>query len=73
MANDSPVDIAQISFYLAKPKQTFATVLAADKDPTAPKSARQFDFKVDGVQCKFYYFETVAKRQNPPWLDFVND
>lgn len=73
MANEGPVDIAQISFYLAKPKRTFATILAIDKDITALKSARKFDFKVDGVPCRFYYFETAAKKQNPHWLDFVND
>lgn len=73
MAEDDPVEIAQISFYLAKPKQTFATVLSVDKDVHLRKASRQHDFGVEGAQCRFHYFETASKRSNPPWLDFVND
>lgn len=73
MADDEVAEIAQISFYLAKPKQTFATVLSAEKDVTARDAARQFDFDIDGVHCRFHYFETRSKKSNPPWLDFMND
>ncbi|MBB4237018.1 DUF6119 family protein [Rhizobium esperanzae] len=73
MAEEDPVDIAQISFYLAKPQHTFETVLSAEKDVAAHKAAQQFNFDVEGVACRFYYFETVSKRSNPPWLEFLND
>jgi uncharacterized protein (TIGR04141 family) len=73
MAEDDPVDIAQISFYLAKPEQTFATVLSGDKDVGTRDAANQFDFQVEGVPCRFHYFETTSKKSNPPWLEFVND
>jgi uncharacterized protein (TIGR04141 family) len=72
MAGDDSVDIAQISFYLAKPNQTFATVLSSDKEG-AREAAKQFDFQVEGAPCRFYYFQTNSKKSNPPWLDFVND
>ncbi|NEK33356.1 DUF6119 family protein [Rhizobium leguminosarum] len=73
MAEDDPVDIAQISFYLAKPQQTFTTVLSSDKNLETRKAAKQFDFDVEGAACRFYYFETASTKSNPPWLDFVND
>ncbi|MEY9741225.1 uncharacterized protein (TIGR04141 family) [Bradyrhizobium japonicum] len=73
MAEDDSAEIAQISFYLAKPNQTFVTVLSNDKDVGTRKAAKHFDFDVDGAHCRFYYFETLSKKSNPPWLDFVND
>ncbi len=73
MSEDDPIEIAQISFYLAKPGQTFATVLSAEKDVGDRKAAKQFEFEVEGAACRLHYFETASKRSNPPWLDFVND
>jgi uncharacterized protein (TIGR04141 family) len=73
MAEENPVDISQISFYLAKPKYNFDTVLSQDKDVGARRRAKQFDFDVEGVACRFYYFETASTRSNPPWLEFLKD
>ena len=73
MAEVVPADIAQISFYLAKPSQTFDTILSTDKAVRNRKAAKQYDFDVEGVPCRFHYFETSAKKSNPPWLDFLND
>lgn len=66
-------DIAQISFYLAKEDATFDSVI----DPEAGLGARQalvfHEFEVEGVACRFIYFETLTTKTNPPWLDFVNE
>jgi uncharacterized protein (TIGR04141 family) len=58
---------------LAKPKQTFDTVLSDEKDVGSRHAAVQHDFEVDGVPCRFLYFETKSTKSNPPWLDFIND
>lgn len=71
MAEEKPVQIAQISFFLAKPGRTFETVLNADK--TTQQATTLFDFEFEGAMFRFLYFETVSRKSNPPWLDFVND
>lgn len=73
MADDNPVDISQISFYLAKPAQTFESVLSTDKNIVVRKAAKQFDFEVEGAPCRFHYFESFSRKTNPSWLDFIND
>ncbi|WP_316181351.1 MULTISPECIES: DUF6119 family protein [unclassified Bradyrhizobium] len=71
MAEDKPVQIAQISFFMAKPGRTFETVLNVDK--TTQRATTQFDFEFEGEMFRFLYFETVSRKSNPPWLEFVND
>lgn len=66
-------DIAQISFFLAKDNVTFETVLDSEAERGGKKSFYIHDFEVDEATCRFIYFETVAAKTNPPWLDFVND
>lgn len=73
MVEADPVEIAQISFYLAKATQTFATVFTREKDVGSHKGAKHFNFEVEGAPCCFHYFETTSKKSNPPWLEFMND
>ena len=65
-------EIAQIAFYLAKPTITFNTVIDKDAELNKRFAYRQHDFKADGIDCRFIYFETKNSKTNPSWLDFVN-
>lgn len=66
-------DIAQITFILAKEMVSMASVLDDDSELINKKGMRTHDFEVEDASCRFIYFETLSKRENPPWLDFVND
>lgn len=66
-------ELAQISFYLAKPDQTFDTVIDPEAVITAQVAYQAHDFEVGLAACRFLYFEHVSKKSNPPWLDFANE
>jgi uncharacterized protein (TIGR04141 family) len=70
---DEAAEIAQITFFLAKEDTTFATIFDAGKNILNRADALQHNFKVDDAKCRFVYFETIASRANPPWLDFINE
>jgi uncharacterized protein (TIGR04141 family) len=69
---DEITEIAQISFYLAKPNVDFEAVVDWNTGLTQRGGFRQHDFKVGDVACRLLYFETTNHKANPPWLDFVN-
>jgi len=66
-------DIAQISFYLAKEKRVFETVIDPEAGLDKRRAFRTHDFEVEGASCRFIYFETPTAKSNPPWLDFINE
>lgn len=66
-------ELAQISFYLAKEKQTFETVIDPESALTKKKGYRSHDFEAGDAQCQFHYFEHTSGKTNPPWLDFANE
>jgi uncharacterized protein (TIGR04141 family) len=66
-------EIAQISFYLGKEKQTFETIIDPEVAVSAKKAFRSHDFDAGEAKCRFLYFETVSEKKNPPWLDFANE
>lgn len=72
MPDSTKRELAQISIYLAKPDINFEEAVDWDKAVAKPKFA-QFDFEVDGTECRFAYFESDTPKSNPPWLDFAND
>lgn len=65
-------EIAEITFFLAKENMLFDTVFDAEKH-AALKKHLTHNFKVDGEECRFIYFESKSERTNPPWLVFAND
>ncbi|KZL04051.1 MULTISPECIES: DUF6119 family protein [unclassified Pseudovibrio] len=66
-------EIAQISFYLAKPDQTLDTVLSDEKDIYDRPDLKLFEFDVEDAAVQFFYFETITPKTNPKWLDFINE
>lgn len=64
-------ELGQISVYIAKPGVPFEDALDWDKASSKAKFEAH-DLDVDGVACKFLYFETFAPKKNPPWLEFAN-
>lgn len=73
MGNNTEAEIAQITFYLAKEAANFDSVLDDVAEFDGKLAIRKANFKVDGAECRFIYFETHSVRSNPPWLDFVNE
>jgi uncharacterized protein (TIGR04141 family) len=65
-------ELGQISIYLVKRDITFQDAVDWDKVLTKLHFA-DHEFEVDGVPCRFVYFETSAPKGNPPWLNFVNE
>lgn len=66
-------DIAQVSVFLAKETMTFDKVLDPEAGLTAKAGLITHNFEVDAAVCRFFYFESVTDKTNPPWLDFLND
>lgn len=71
--NERDAEISQITFYLAKEKQTFDSIIDKDTNLNTKKNIKSFDFDIGDAQCRFTYFESVSSKSNPPWLDFVNE
>ena len=66
-------ELAQISFYLAKPGSTFSSMNDPAADLTETANFKIRTFKVDGAEIKFFCFQSPKKKPNPPWLDFINE
>ncbi|MDD1002734.1 DUF6119 family protein [Pseudomonas sp. TNT2022 ID642] len=69
----SDVEIAQISFFLARNNKTFKTIFDQEKNILGLLSAKGFNFTTSNIDCYFIYFETSTEKSNPPWLSFIND
>ncbi|WP_192558201.1 DUF6119 family protein [Pseudomonas allokribbensis] len=67
------VEIAQISFFLARENKTADSIFDQKKDVLKNLSAREFTFSINGTDCQFIYFETSTTKSNPPWLNFINE
>ena len=65
--------LAQLAVYLTKPETGFDDVInpAAGVSTKPHHSSREFE--VDGVKCRFVYFESTTAKTTPPWLEFVNE
>lgn len=71
---DKDQEISQVSFFLAKPENTFDTVLDAEAklEERDKFSQLEIEVEVEDASCRFIYFETTSHKKNPKWLDFVN-
>jgi uncharacterized protein (TIGR04141 family) len=67
------VEIAQISFFLARENKKADSIFDQKKDVLKNLSAREFKFSIDETDCQFIYFETTTTKSNPPWLNFINE
>ncbi|TPM97705.1 DUF6119 family protein [Mesorhizobium sp. B2-1-3A] len=67
------VEIAQITFFLAKEGVTMVSIIEDEADLEGEKAVQTFDFEVEDAACRFIYFEAKSVRKNPPWLDFINE
>jgi uncharacterized protein (TIGR04141 family) len=67
------VEIAQISFFLAREHKTAETIFDQKKDISKVLSAKKFKFSINSTDCEFIYFETTTAKTNPPWLNFINE
>lgn len=70
--DDKDQEISQISFFLAKPENTFDTVLDAKAKAEERDAFSQVEIDAGDDSCRFIYFETSNHKKNPKWLDFVN-
>jgi len=70
---DQGVEIAHISFFLAREDKKIGSILDQKKDILKNLSASEFRFKVQDIDCHFIYFETTSVKSNPPWLNFINE
>ena len=68
---DGEKEIGQISLYLAKEGRHLESVIDFDTLLKRHQNT-EHQFEVDDAVCRFIYFETSAKKTNPPWLDFIN-
>ncbi|ESX29455.1 MULTISPECIES: DUF6119 family protein [unclassified Mesorhizobium] len=67
------VELAQITFFLAKEGVTMGSIIDEEADLAGEKAVQSFDFGVEDAACRFIYFEAMSVRKNPPWLDFINE
>ncbi|MFJ2467669.1 DUF6119 family protein [Pseudomonas sp. NPDC087615] len=70
---DQGVEIAQISFFLAREDKKIGSILDQKKDALKNLSASEFKFTTNETDCHFIYFETTNIKSNPPWLNFINE
>ena len=66
-------ELGRISFYLAKDKNTFDSVLKESKLPEQNDDFQIRSFEIDEVEARFLCIRTQSNKPNPPWIDFVND
>ncbi|MFI0416199.1 MAG: DUF6119 family protein [Candidatus Thiodiazotropha sp.] len=67
-------ELGQISFYLSKENNTFASVLLDEKLPAEGDNFKVREFSVNDVPVKFFCIQSsTTKPENPPWLNFVNE
>lgn len=67
------MEIAQITFFLAKVGVTMVSIIDDEADLAGEKAVKWFNFSVGDAACRFIYFEAISVRKNPPWLDFINE
>lgn len=67
------VEIAQISFFLARENKKSDSIFDQKKDILKNLSAREFKFSINETDCQFIYFETTTTKSNPPWLNFISE
>src|SRR5476649_2560644 len=67
------VEIAQISFFLARENKKADSIFDQKKDVLKNLSAREFRFSINETDCQFIYFESSTIKSNPPWLNFINE
>ena len=65
-------ELGQISVYLAKSGKPFDDMVDWDSGIRGRPKYSDNSFKVGEVDCRFIYFESVARKNNPPWLEFAN-
>ncbi|MBT9263458.1 TIGR04141 family sporadically distributed protein [Pseudomonas sp. MG-9] len=70
---DQGVEIAQISFFLAREDRKVDSIFDQKKDALNNFSASEFKFTINKTDCNFIYFETTTIKSNPPWLNFINE
>ncbi|UWR48924.1 DUF6119 family protein [Phaeobacter inhibens] len=70
--DDKNQEISQVSFFLAKPENTFDTVLDAEAKAEERDEFSQNEIEIGDASCRFIYFETTSHKKNPKWLDFLN-
>ena len=70
---DQGIEIAQISFFLAREDKKIGSIFDKKKDVLKNLSASEFRFTVNETDCHFIYFETTSTKSNPPWLNFINE
>jgi uncharacterized protein (TIGR04141 family) len=70
---DQGIEIAQISFFLAREDKKIGSIFDQKKDVLKNLSASEFRFTVSETDCHFIYFETTSTKSNPPWLNFINE
>lgn len=66
-------EIGQISFFLARINITFEGIIDPEAELEKQENLKTTDFLEDAVPCRFIYFETRLTRNNPPWLNFINE
>ncbi|WP_431689164.1 DUF6119 family protein [Hahella sp. NBU794] len=69
-----PNEIAKISFFLAKEKEGFESVIDKDKQRELTKSIESRHFKTNVAEAVFYFIKTSSETyEDPPWLSFINE
>lgn len=63
-------ELGQASLYLTKLDTTFDNII---KENSLPNGAIDHTFKHGIASIKFIYFKTSSTRENPTWLDFINE
>lgn len=71
--SEQGVEIAQISFFLARENKIIDSIFDQKKDVLKNLSAREYKFSINETDCQFIYFETTTTKSNPPWLNFINE
>ncbi|MBR9973807.1 DUF6119 family protein [Magnetospirillum sulfuroxidans] len=66
-------EIGQIYLYLLKDKVTFDGALDPEANIQSKSTFKSSDFEVGDASCRFLYFQSVADRSNPSWLEFINE
>ncbi|MGV0034958.1 MAG: DUF6119 family protein [Candidatus Azotimanducaceae bacterium WSBS_2022_MAG_OTU7] len=67
-------ELGQISIYLAKPDETFDSVVLDEKIPNEGDFFVVRNFDIGEVSVRFLCeHSTRVNNDNPPWLDFVNE
>lgn len=67
-------ELGTISFYLAKNGQSFSSVTKKDLNLDERDNFKVRHFSIDDTEIVFFCEQScISKKDNPPWLDFVNE